>query len=55
MVLLGILVVIKSLCSGCRTAIVHMLVEQNSWGHGFESHRVLAFFLIFSILSVVCP
>ena len=28
----------------CSTAVDHMPAEKNSWGRGFESHRVLGFF-----------
>ena len=41
--------------SSCSTAVEHTPAEHNSWGCGFKSRRVLGFFLLFSILSVVRP
>ena len=37
------------------TATEHTPAEQNSWGRGFGSCWVPGFFLLFSILSVLCP
>ena len=46
---------ISCLGSGCSTAVVHTPAEQNFWGRGFKSRRMLGFFLLFSIPSVVRP
>ena len=37
--------------SSCSTVVEHPPAEQNSWGSGLESRRVLGFFLLFSSLS----
>ena len=36
---------------GCSTAVEPSLMEQNSWGRGFDSCRVLGFFLLFLSLG----
>ena len=37
----------------CSTVVDHTPAEQNSWGHGLNSHRPLAFFLLFKSLRSV--
>ena len=39
--------------SSWSSAVEHMPAELNSWGSGFNSHRVLGFLLLLS--SVMCP
>ena len=39
--------------SGCSIVVEHMSAKQNSWGRGFDSHRVLGFVLLFLSLSSV--
>ena len=41
--------------SGISTVVEHTPAEQNCWGCRFKSHLVPGFFLLFSILSIVCP